>query len=71
MLSSGPAGRLNVISSSSYPSSRIYSSIYWCLTIYLKREKAFNPTMKRLEVLVEVTFQCEWVLIKIQSVRPS
>lgn len=34
-------------------------------------ERAFNSTIKRLEVLVEITFQCEQVLIKIQSVSQS
>lgn len=55
-------GRLNVISRSS-------STLLQYIFIYLLiLENTFNSTIKRLEVLVELTFQCELVLIKIQSV---
>lgn len=51
------------------PSSNTYSSIYQCLKVYLKREEAFKSTIRRLQILFEITFHCHWVFIKIQSVN--
>lgn len=39
--------------------------------MYLNREEAFNSKIIRLELLAEISFQCEKVLIKIQSVSQS